>query len=510
MAFLGGDPVRNAFFVQARSIFKREIEMNAFETKKSRKGRSAKEVIAMAKELGVQIVDYKFMDLPGTLQHISYHIDMLKESVFTEGIGFDGSSIRGFKAINESDMLLVPDPDTAVIDPCCKTPTLSMFCEITDPMTREPYGRDPRGVAKRAEAFLAHSGIATHSFFGPEAEFFVFDGVRFDQNQHSAFYYIDSGEGAWNSGRDEKPNLAYKVRYKEGYFPCPPTDTLQEFRTQAMLRMREMGLEVEIHHHEVATAGQCEMGVGVKTLTKAADQIALYKYVLKNVAREHFKVVTFMPKPIFQDNGNGMHCHQSLWKGNEALFYDKNADYAHLSQLALWYIGGLLKHAPALLAITSPTTNSYRRLVPGYEAPVNLVYSARNRSAICRIPTYSDAPKAKRVEFRAPDATCNPYLAFSAMMMAGLDGILNKIDPGAPADFDLFEATAEQLAEIKTVPDSLQGAIEALEKDHEFLLRGGVFTEDLLKTYITFKKKKEIDYVRLRPHPAEFQLYFDA
>src|SRR5581483_11564270 len=486
------------------------MKMETLEAKKPRKSRSGKEVIDMAKELGVQVIDYKFMDLPGTLQHISYHVDTLKESVFEDGIGFDGSSIRGFKAINESDMLLVPDPETAVIDPCCKTPTLSMFCNIMDPISRKPYARDPRGVARRAEEFLIKSGIATQSFFGPEAEFFVFDGVRFDQNQHSAYYYIDSAEGQWNSGREEKPNLGYKVRYKEGYFPCPPTDSLQEFRTQAMLRMREMGLEIEIHHHEVATAGQCEMGVGVKTLTKAADQITLYKYVLKNVAREHFKVVTFMPKPVFQDNGNGMHCHQSIWKDGVPLMFDKKASYANFSQLGLYYIGGLLKHAPALLAITSPTTNSYKRLVPGYEAPVNLVYSARNRSAICRIPTYSDAPKAKRVEFRAPDATCNPYLAFAAMMMAGIDGIINKIDPGEPADFDLFEASAEELAKVKTVPDSLQGAIAALEKDHDFLLRGDVFTQDLLDTYITYKKKKEIDFVRLRPHPAEFQLYFDA
>ena len=484
--------------------------METSEAKKSKKSTSPKEVIEMAKEAGVQIVDYKFMDLPGTLQHISYHIDTLKESVFENGIGFDGSSIRGFQAINESDMLLMPDPETAIVDPCCKTPTLSMFCNIEDPIERKPYSRDSRYVAQKAEKFLIKSGIATQCFFGPEAEFFVFDGIRFDQNQHSAYYYIDSAEGAWNSGRDEKPNLGYKPRYKEGYFPCPPTDSLMEFRSQALLRMREMGLDMEIHHHEVATAGQCEMGVGIKTLTKAADQITLYKYVLKNVAREHFKVVTFMPKPIFQDNGNGMHCHQSIWKDGVPLMFDKKMTYANFSQIGLWYIGGLLKHAPALLAITSPTTNSYRRLVPGFEAPVNLCYSARNRSAVCRIPAYSNEPKAKRVEFRAPDATCNPYLAFAAMLMAGLDGIINKIDPGEPADFDLFEASPEELAKIKTVPDSLGGALTALEKDHDFLLRGDVFTKDLIETYIEYKKKKEIDFVRLRPHPAEFQLYFDA
>jgi glutamine synthetase len=471
---------------------------------------SPKDVVEAAKAAGVQVIDYKFMDMPGTLNHISYHVDTLKESTFDEGIAFDGSSIRGFQAIQESDMLLFPDPETAVIDPCCKTATLSMFCGIRDTIERKPYARDPRHVARKAEAFLVESRIATQCFFGPEAEFFVFDDVRFDQNQHSGYYFIDSAEGAWNSGRDEKPNLGYKPRYKEGYIPCPPTDSLREFRTQAMLRMREMGITIEFHHHEVATAGQGEMGVGVEALTKAADQITLYKYVLKNVAREYSKVVTFMPKPIFQDNGSGMHCHQSLWKDGVPLFHDEKGSYAHLSDMALWYIGGLLEHAPALLAITSPTTNSYRRLVPGYEAPVNLVYSARNRSAVCRIPTYSDSPKAKRVEFRAPDATCNPYLAFAAMMMAGIDGIMKKISPGDPADFNVFEASPEQLSKIRTVPDSLPGALDALEKDHDFLLRGDVFTRDLLEAYVTYKRKREVDYVRVRPHPAEFQLYFDA
>ena len=484
--------------------------METLESKKTKKGMTPKDVIEYAKASGVVVVDYKFMDVPGTLQHLSWHVDTLKESVFEDGIGFDGSSIRGFQAIHESDMLLYPDPDTAVVDPCCKTPTLSLFCNIKDPIEHNPYSRDPRYIAQKAEQHLIKTGIATQCFFGPEAEFFVFDGIRFDQNQHSGYYYIESNEGIWNSGRDEKPNLGYKPRYKEGYFPCPPTDSLMEFRTQAMLRMREMGCEIQFHHHEVATAGQGEMGVGVKTLTKAADQITLYKYVLKNMAREHFKVCTFMPKPVFQDNGNGMHCHQSIWKDGVPLMYDKKMSYAHFSQIGLWYIGGLLKHAPALLAITSPTTNSYRRLVPGFEAPVNLCYSARNRSAVCRIPTYSDEGKAKRVEFRAPDATCNPYLAFAAMLMAGLDGIQNKIDPGEPADFDIFEASPEELAKIKQVPDSLGGALDALEKDHAFLLKGDVFTKDLLETYIDYKRKKEIDYVRLRPHPAEFQLYFDA
>lgn len=483
--------------------------METLEARKTKKAKSPKEVIEMAKETGVQVVDYKFMDLPGTLQHLTYHIDRLSESTFEDGIGFDGSSIRGFQAINESDMLLIPDAETAVVDPCCKTPTLSMFCNIQDPLTRKSYSRDARYVAQKAENYLIETNIATQSFWGPEAEFFVFDGIRFDQNQHSGYYYIDSAEGIWNSGRDERPNLGYKPRYKEGYFPCPPTDSLMEFRTQAMLRMREMGVTIELHHHEVATAGQGEMGVGVRTLTKAADQITLYKYVLKNVGREHFKVVTFMPKPLFQDNGNGMHTHQSLWKDGTPLFYDKKG-YANTSQLCRWYIGGLLKHAPALLALTSPTTNSYRRLVPGYEAPVNLVYSARNRSAACRIPVYSTEPKTKRVEFRPPDATCNPYLAFAAMLMAGLDGIQNKIDPGQPHDVDLFELSEEESRKIKQVPGSLPETLDALEKDHAFLLKEGVFTKDLIETYIDYKRKKEVDYVRLRPHPAEFQLYFDA
>jgi glutamine synthetase len=471
---------------------------------------SPRDVIDLAKKTGARIVDYKFMDLPGSLQHISYHVDTLSESTFEEGIPFDGSSIRGFQAIHESDMLLFPEPGTAVLDPCCETPTLSLLCNVKDTVKRELYSRDPRYVAQKAEAFLIESGIATRCLFGPEAEFFVFDDVRFDQNQHSGYYFVDSVEGAWNSGREEHPNLGYKPRYKGGYIPCPPTDSLREFRTQAMLRMRQMGIRIDFHHHEVSTAGQGEMGVGVKSLTRAADQITLYKYVLKNVAREYSKVVTFMPKPIFQDNGNGMHCHQSLWNDEEPLFYDEKGSYAQLSQLALWYIGGLLAHAPALLALTSPTTNSYRRLVPGYEAPVNLVYSARNRSAICRIPTYSNVPSAKRVEFRAPDATCNSYLAFAAMMMAGVDGIVRQLDPGEPADFNVFEASPEALSKIRTVPDSLQGALDALESDLDFLLRGDVFTRDLLEAYVSYKRKKEVDYVRVRPHPAEFQLYFDA
>src|SRR5882672_9578238 len=412
--------------------------METLDAKKTKKGMTPKDVIEFVKESGVQVIDYKFVDMPGTLQHLSYHADTLSEDKFENGIGFDGSSIRGFQAIDESDMLLFPDPETAVIDPCAKTPTLSMFCNIKDPIERKPYSRDPRYVAQKAEEHLIKSGIATQCFFGPEAEFFVFDGIRFDQNQHSAYYYIDSSEGAWNSGRDEKPNLGYKPRYKEGYFPCPPTDSLQEFRNQAMLRMREMGVTIELHHHEVATAGQGEMGVGVKTLTKAADQITLYKYVLKNVAREHFKVCTFMPKPVFQDNGNGMHCHQSIWKDGVPLFYDKKG-YALTSQMCRWYIGGLLKHAPALLAFCAPTTNSYKRLVPGYEAPVNLAMSQRNRSAAARIPMYSASPNSKRVEFRCPDPSANAYLAFAAMLMAGLDGIENKTDPGDPLDRNIYD-----------------------------------------------------------------------
>lgn len=456
----------------------------------------------------VEVVDLRFVDLFGAWQHFSIPAEELSESLFHEGIGFDGSSIRGFRHVHESDMLLVPDPTTARIDPLCREPTLGMICNVLDPLTREPYTRDARHVAQKAERYLVTTGIADTSYWGPEAEFFVFDDVRFDQNQHSGYYYIDSAEGAWNTGRDEKPNLGYKPRYKEGYFPTPPVDSLQDFRSEIVRRMREVGLEVEVHHHEVGTAGQCEIDLRFCTLTEMGDRIMWYKYVIKNVARQHNKTVTFMPKPIFGDNGSGMHTHQSLWKNGTNLCFDPYG-YAQISETAMYYIGGLIRHTPALLAFCAPTTNSYRRLVPGYEAPVNLAYSQGNRSACVRIPVYSTSPKAKRIEYRCPDPSCNPYLAFAAMLMAGLDGIENKIDPGDPMDVDLYELPPEA-ARVPQVPGSLPEVLDALERDHEFLLRGGVFTEDLIHTWIEYKRKKEVDPVRLRPHPWEFYLYFDA
>lgn len=467
------------------------------------------EVLDLCSINEVKIVDLKFTDLPGTLQHYSVPISELDEGSFASGFGFDGSSIRGFQHIDESDMLLIPDPDTAIVDPIFSTPTLSMFCTIRDPVTGESYSRDPRYIAQKAEAFLRQSGIAEVSYWGPEPEFFVFDDVRFEQNQYSGYYFIDSEEGAWNTGREEKPNLGYKPRYKEGYFPAPPIDTLQEFRTEVMLKMREAGMEVEGHHHEVATAGQGEIKIRYDTLTKMADHLMMYKYIIKNVARTHGKAVTFMPKPLFMDNGSGMHVHQSLWSNGTNMCYDPEG-YAQLSQTAMYYIGGLLRHAPALLAFCAPTTNSYRRLVPGYEAPVNLVYSQRNRSACIRVPMYSPSPKAKRFEFRCPDPTCNPYLALPAMLMAGIDGVISCIDPGDPLDVDVFELPPEEAARVKQVPGSLGEALEALQADHQFLLRGGVFTRDVIETWTEYKRIHELDPVRLRPHPHEFYLYFDA
>jgi glutamine synthetase len=469
-----------------------------------------KDVIEFARSKGVKFVDLKFVDLPGTWQHFSIPISELKEDSFTDGLGFDGSSIRGFQKIHESDMLLMPDPSTAFVDPACKIPTLSIICDVRDPITREPYSRDPRYVAKKAERYLVETGIATVSYWGPEAEFFIFNDVRFDQNSHSGYYFIDSEEGIWNSGQSNgKPNLAYRPRHKEGYFPVPPTDKLQDLRSEIVLRMIEAGIDVEVHHHEVATAGQAEIDMRFDTLVKMADKVLMYKYIVKTTCYERGYTATFMPKPLFQDNGSGMHTHQSLWKNDTNIFYDPNG-YAMLSDTARWYIGGLLKHAPALLAFAAPTTNSYRRLVPGYEAPINLVYSQRNRSACVRIPMYSTSPKTKRIEFRSPDPTCNPYLAFSAMLMAGLDGIQNKIEPPPPIDKDLYELEGEERAQIKSVPGSLGEVLNALEEDHEFLLRGGVFTRDLIETYIEYKRERELDQVSLRPHPYEFFLYFDA
>lgn len=466
------------------------------------------DVLRMVREEGIEIVDLRFCDVPGLMQHFSVPPEQITESVFEEGIGFDGSSIRGYQEIQESDMILIPDPDSAYIDPFTKHKTLAINCFVRDPVTSEPYTRDPRHIAYKAEAYLKSSGIADQAFFGPEAEFYIFDDIRFDQNQHCGYYFVDSIEGVWNSGAEENPNLGYKPRYKEGYFPLPPIDHYQDIRSEMVLTMKQCGIDVEVHHHEVGTAGQAEIDMRFDTLLRMADKVMLYKYIVKNVARRHQKTATFMPKPIFEDNGSGMHTHQSLWRNGENLFWDETG-YAQISDLARWYIGGLLAHAPAILAFAAPTTNSYKRLVPGYEAPVNLVYSQRNRSAACRIPLYSRNPKAKRVEFRCPDPSCNPYLAFAAMLMAGLDGINNKIEPPDPVDKDLYDLPPEELAGIPQVPGSLGEALGGLEADHDFLLEGGVFTQDLIDTWIEYKTERELQEVNLRPHPWEFYLYYD-
>ena len=466
------------------------------------------EVVALAKDNDVKIVDLKFTDLPGMWQHFSLMADELTEDLFEEGCGFDGSSIRGFQAINESDMLLFPDPSTALIDPVCKVPTLSITCNIKDPITLENYTRDVRHIAQKAEAYLQSTGIADTSYWGPEAEFYLLNDIRYGQNQHSGFYSVDSVEGSWNSGREENPNLGYKPRYKEGYFPVPPSDTLQDLRSEICLKLIEAGVDVEVHHHEVGTAGQGEIDIRFGELTATGDKMALYKYIIKNVARENNLVATFMPKPLFQDNGSGMHVHQSLWKNGKNIFYDPQG-YSLLSEDALYYIGGLLTHARSLCAIIAPTTNSYKRLVPGYEAPVNIAYSQRNRSACVRIPVYSKSEKAKRVEFRTPDPSCNSYLAFSALLMAGLDGIQNRIHPGDPLDKDLYDLEPEELADIESTPASLGDSLDALEEDHEYLLKGDVFTEDVLDTWIDYKRENEVDAINMRPHPYEFFLYHD-
>ena len=467
-----------------------------------------KQVLQMIKDKGVVMVDIKFMDLIGTWQHFTAPISEFKdEAAFEEGLGFDGSSIRGWQSIESSDMLVVPDPDTAVLDPFTKDTTLTLLCNIEDPITRAPYSRDPRNIARKAEAYLQSTGIGDVAYFGPEPEFFILDDVRYDQNQHAGYYFVDSAEGQWNTGREEGPNLGYKPRYKEGYFPVPPTDSLQDIRTEMVRTLEQVGYRVEKHHHEVATAGQAEIDFRFLPLVKMADALMWLKYVCKNVARRHGKTVTFMPKPIFLDNGSGMHVHQSIWKGEKPLFAGNG--YGGMSELAMHYIGGILKHAPALAAFTSPTTNGYRRLVPGFEAPVNLAYSSRNRSAAVRIPMYSPSPKAKRIEYRTPDPAANPYLANSAMLLAGIDGILNKIHPGDPLEKNLYDLPPEEKAKVPTVPDSLKGAIECLEKDHAFLLKGGVFSKDFLENYIDMKKG-EYDAVRLRPHPYEFFLYYDV
>ena len=467
---------------------------------------SPKEVLDFARKNDVRQLDLRFTDMPGLQQHISYPISQLNEDSFEEGFGIDGSSIRGWAAINESDMLLIPDPATATLDPFYEVPTLIMVCDVIDPITRQHYDRDPRWIAKKAEMYLQNTGVADTAYFGAEAEFFIFDNIRFDQNQHSGYYFIDAEEGRWNSAR-EKDNLGYRPRYKEGYFPVPPTDHYQDLRSEMVETMIKVGLNIECHHHEVATAGQCEIDQKFDTLVKSADNMMLYKYVIRNVAYQYGKSVTFMPKPIFGDNGSGMHAHQSLWKNGTPLFAGDL--YAGLSRMALHYIGGLLKHARALSAIIAPTTNSYKRLVPGYEAPVNLAYSRRNRSAAVRIPMYSASPKAKRVEFRPPDPSCNPYMGFAAMLMAGLDGVQNRIEPGDPLDKDIYDLSPEELQKVPSMPASLDEALTALEDDHAFLLKGDVFSEELIETFVTYKRKNEADAVRLRPHPYEFALYYD-
>lgn len=465
-------------------------------------------VFKLIKDHGVKMIDFKFMDFPGQWQHFSVPVMQFKESSFEDGFGFDGSSIRGWKPINESDMLIIPDASTAIIDHFIEVPTLSLICDVYDPLTKQRYERCPRSIAQKAEAYLKSTGIADTAFFGFEAEFFILDDVRFDTNEHSSYYFLDSIEGRWNSGRDEMPNLGYKPRYKEGYFPVAPTDHLNDLRNEMTQNLIAAGLEVEAQHHEVATAGQSEIDLKFGPLLKTADDMLLFKYVLKNTAKRHGKTVTFMPKPLFGDNGSGMHVHMSLWKAAKPLFYGNG--YANLSEMALYYIGGLLKHAPALCAITNPTTNSYKRLVPGFEAPVNLAYSQRNRSASVRIPMYSSSPKAKRLEFRCPDPACNPYLAFSALLLAGLDGIINKIDPGEPLDKDIYDLEPEELKHVPSTPGSLEDALKALERDHEFLLRGDVFTSDVIDTWIRYKVEKEVKPMALRPHPYEFGLYYDV
>jgi glutamine synthetase len=447
------------------------------------------------------------MDFPGLWQHFSVPAREIEADTFESGLGFDGSSIRGWQAINESDMLVRPVPGTAFIDPFFAAKTLVMICNICDPITGEDYTRDPRNIARKAVNYLKGTGLADTAYYGPEAEFFIFDDIRFDQNEHEGYFHIDSVEGRWNAGRVENPNLGYKPRYKEGYFPVPPTDSQQDIRSEMVLTLEQIGVLIEAQHHEVATAGQAEIDMRFAPLVEMADNVLKYKYVVKNVARKHGKTVTFMPKPLFGDNGSGMHVHFSLWKGGQNLFAGDG--YAGLSEMALYAIGGLLKHTPSLLAFTSPTTNSYKRLVPGFEAPVNLAYSRRNRSACCRIPMYSPSAKAKRVEFRCPDPSCNPYLAFSAMLMAALDGIQNKIHPGEPMDKDLYDLEPEELAKVPQTPGSLREVLNALEADHKYMLKGDVFTPDVIETWISYKMKNEVQAVELRPHPWEFALYFD-
>jgi len=467
-----------------------------------------KEVLSLAKDKKSKLLDLKFMDFPGMWQHFTVPISELTEEIFDEGLGFDGSSIRGWQAIHASDMLVIPDPSTAVMDPFTSEPTLTMICDIVDPITKEKYSRDPRNIALKAEAYLKSTRIGDVAYFGPEPEFFIFDDVRYDSNSHESYFHVDTREGIWNSGRVENPNLGYKPRHKEGYFPVPPTDSLQDIRSEMVLIMESVGIKVEKQHHEVATGGQAEIDMRFDSLTRMGDELMWFKYIVKNVALKHNKSVTFMPKPLFGDNGSGMHTHQSIWKGDKNLFAGNR--YGGLSEMALHYTGGVLRHAPALCAIVAPTTNSYRRLVPGFEAPVNLAYSSRNRSAGIRIPMYSPNPKAKRIEVRFPDPACNGYMAFAAMLMAGLDGIEKRIDPGEPMDKDIYSLSPEELKDVPTVPGTFEEALRALEQDHEFLLKGDVFTPDVIEKWLEYKRKNEIDPVRLRPVPFEYSLYYDA
>ena len=469
--------------------------------------KNAKEAVALIEREKVEVVDFRFMDFPGLWQHFSVPVGEVSEESFEEGLGFDGSSIRGWQAINESDMLVKPVAETAFIDPFLAHKTLVLICNICDPVTGEDYTKDPRNIARKAVSYLKGSGVADTAFFGPEAEFFIFDDVRFDQNEHSGYYYVDSIEGRWNTGRDEGPNLGYKPRYKEGYFPVPPTDSLQDIRSEMMLTMEYIGIPIECQHHEVATGGQAEIDMRFGPLVEMADNVLKYKYIIKNTAKKYGKTVTFMPKPLFNDNGSGMHTHLSLWKDGKNLFAGDG--YAGMSQAAMYAIGGILRHAPALLAFTNPTTNSYKRLVPGYEAPVNLAYSSRNRSAAIRIPMYSASEKAKRLEFRCPDPSCNPYLAFSALTMAAIDGVVNKIDPGGPLDKDIYDLPPEELAKVPKTPGSLREALQNLEDDNDFLLKGDVFTPDVVETWIDYKMENEAMAMDLRPHPWEFALYYD-
>jgi glutamine synthetase len=466
------------------------------------------DVLKYIKEKKIAFVDLKFMDFPGQWQHFTIPSSQLESSSFKDGFGFDGSSIRGWKTINESDMLIIPDPATIFLDPFIEAPTVSLICDVYEPATKEKYSRCPRNIAQKATAYLNSTGIADTVYYGPEAEFFVFDDVKFDSQPNGSFYMVDSIEGRWNSGREENPNLGYKPRYKEGYFPVPPTDSLMDLRNEMVLNLMKCGIDVEAQHHEVASGGQCEIDLRFQPLVRAADQLLMFKYIVKNTAKMNNKTVTYMPKPVFGDNGSGMHVHTSLWKKGKPLF--AGTGYAGLSETGLYFIGGILKHAASLLSFTNPTTNSYKRLVPGFEAPVNLAYSQRNRSASIRIPMYSASPKSKRIEFRCPDPSGNPYLAFSAMLMAGLDGIMNRIDPGEPLDKDIYDMPPEELANVPSTPGSLNEALKALANDHEYLMKGDVFTEDVIETWIRYKIEKEIKPMSLQPHPYEFALYYDV